>query len=202
MFPLNGVNQQRIRLKLSWNLKSRENYVCFVCLLPLIVVFFSLISRKKHCIFSSVQPKCAIFIWIELVMWPYMPHLVISHLISLKNVMRNFLGIFERFIKVKRFPLRYLIAIFLLDENRGHGNPVTRVTEWLTHLLPCPGSQTYRHTVADSRFGAIPSHPCLVPTASAALILSLNRDLLVSKVITQAMVTGDWAILRLMGLKG
>lgn len=39
--------------------------------------------------------------------------------------------------------------------------------------------------------GLWPSHPCLVPTASAGLILSLNRDLLGSKVITQAMVTGD-----------
>lgn len=44
--------------------------------------------------------------------------------------------------------------------------------------------------------------PCLVPHAPAALILRPNRDLLGSKVTTQALVTGDLATVRLMGLKG
>lgn len=46
------------------------------------------------------------------------------------------------------------------------------------------------------------SHPCLVLPAPAALILRPNRDLLGSKVTTQALVTGDLATVRLMGLKG
>lgn len=66
--------------------------------------------------------------------------------------------------------------------------PLTRVTESLgsVPVWILEGIDALRPTLSLG-----PSHLGLVPSACAALILSLNRDLLGPKGITRAMVTGD-----------